>query len=120
MYTIMLMCCTRRRTSIHILLYTTVFLYSVDQSAVCFMQSPIKWLKEEGTLTDHGGWGSNCGRAVQVEHIRLTLGLKALGFQHVESTSPFKLLLSDVNLHPYISACARLPPVRAIWSVSSG
>ena len=28
--------------------------------------------------------------------------LKALGCQPVESTSPFKRLVSDVNLHPYI------------------
>ena len=35
--------------------------------------------------------------------IRLTPGLKALGFQPVESTIPFKVLVSadDVNLHPY-------------------
>ena len=26
-----------------------------------------------------------------------------LGFQPVESTSPFKVLVSDVNLHPYIT-----------------
>ena len=43
------------------------------------------------------------GKAVQVEHISLTLDLKALGFQLVESASPFKVLVSDVvNLHPYI------------------
>ena len=28
-------------------------------------------------------------------------GLKALGFQPVESTSLSKVLVSDVNLHPY-------------------
>ena len=28
-------------------------------------------------------------------------GLKALGFQPVESTSPFKVLVSDVNLRHY-------------------
>ena len=27
--------------------------------------------------------------------------MKALGCQPVESTSPFKVLVSDVNLHPY-------------------
>ena len=42
-------------------------------------------------------------RAVQVEHIRLTLGLKAFGCQPVESTSPFKVLVSSVNLHPYVA-----------------
>ena len=40
-------------------------------------------------------------RAVQVD-IKLTLGLKALGCQPVESTSPFKVLAFRwVNLHPY-------------------
>ena len=39
---------------------------------------------------------------MQVEHIRLTLGLKALGFQPFESTSLSKFVVSDVfNLHPY-------------------
>ena len=40
--------------------------------------------------------------AVQVD-IRLTLGLKALGCHPIESTSPFKVVVSDVviNLHPY-------------------
>ena len=46
------------------------------------------------------------GKAVQVEHIRLTLVLKALGCQPVESTSPFKVLVSDVNLHPYTADAA--------------
>ena len=40
---------------------------------------------------------------MQVENIRLTPGLKALGFQLLESTSPFKVMVSDdVSLHPYI------------------
>ena len=30
--------------------------------------------------------------------------MKALGFQPVESTIPFKVLVSDFNLHPYIEA----------------
>ena len=43
---------------------------------------------------------------MQVEHIRLTLGWKALGCQPVESTSPFKVLWFQmiVNLHRYIPA----------------
>ena len=41
------------------------------------------------------------GKAVQVEHIRLTLGLKALGFQPVESTYLSKFWFQIVNLHPY-------------------
>ena len=35
------------------------------------------------------------GRAVQVEHIRLNPGLKALGCQPVERTSLSKVLVSD-------------------------
>ena len=41
---------------------------------------------------------------MQVEHIRLTLGLKALGFQPVESTSLSKLWFQIVDLHPYTTA----------------
>ena len=53
-----------------------------------------------------------CGKAVQVEHIRLTLVLKAHGFQPVESTSPFKVLVSDVfNLHPYSVSGSAVVPV---------
>ena len=51
----------------------------------------------------HGGGddaATRRGKAVQVD-IRLTLGLKALGCQPVESTSPFKVLVSTANLHPY-------------------
>ena len=48
--------------------------------------------------------GASLGKAVQVEHIRLTLVLKALGCQPVESNIPFKLMVSDdINLHPYSS-----------------
>ena len=43
------------------------------------------------------------GKAVQVEHIRFDPGLKALGCQPVESTSPFKVLVSDCQpAPPYI------------------
>ena len=43
------------------------------------------------------------GKAVQID-IRLNLGLKALSCQPVESTSLFKVLVSDGNMHPYAVA----------------
>ena len=59
-----------------------------------------------------GGGQDDCtGKAVQVDP-----GLKALGFQPVESTSPFKVLVSDdVNLHPYTAeASGRAPQLAAL------
>ena len=41
------------------------------------------------------------GKAVQVDH-QVDPGLKALGFQPVESTSLSKFWFQMVNLHPYI------------------
>ena len=48
------------------------------------------------------------GEAEQVEHIRLTLALKAIGCQPVESTHPLsKFWFSDVDLHPCTKAAGR-------------
>ena len=51
-------------------------------------------------------------RAVQVEHIRLTLVLKALGCQPVEGTSSFKVMVSDGSTCPP-TARSRFAPVSA-------
>ena len=65
---------------------------------------------------------------MQVEHIRLTLGLKAPGFNQLKVHPSFKVLVSDVfNLHPYAEgmpppppAAAAVPPVKASTSVNLG
>ena len=44
------------------------------------------------------------GKAAQVEHIRLTPGLKVTWVQRVESTSLSMFWLQIVNLHPYTVA----------------
>eukprot|EP00976_Prorocentrum_cordatum_P077841 1182854-Prorocentrum_minimum.AAC.5 len=58
-------------------------------------------------------------KAVQVEHIRLTLGtLKALGcqrFNQLKVHIPFKFMVSNVNMHPYNMGTAE---VRAVFSDS--